>query len=325
MENNSAQEILKRIKESKYVLINMDTRTDFDALCSATVFSHFLDSLNIKHKVIHTEKIPDSYSGHFDYSVIEQETDIKDINLNKFDLVILTDCSSANKISKDQGFKLPENILTINIDHHSTNDYYADLNYVFPYGSACTVLYQFFKENNIELPKKDLEIIYIGIYTDTGLYKYKGICAEDFIYTAEIIQREVNIHSILDKFKEKETLDEIKYKQIIYKNLKINKEKKFAYSTITLKEIADENIDMDKVTIKHSEIIRYLENIDFCFGLEEKEPGKFKVSFRTDTPDFDISMFAKKLGGGGHKQGAGANVLGVNSIQEALDKVLNIL
>lgn len=56
MENATPQQILDKVRSSKNILVNMDTRTDFDALASSIVFGNFLDSIGKTYKIIHAKK-----------------------------------------------------------------------------------------------------------------------------------------------------------------------------------------------------------------------------------------------------------------------------
>jgi len=53
---------------------------------------------------------------------------------------------------------------------------------------------------------------------------------------------------------------------------------------------------------------------------ERTKEGKIKGSFRTTGDEIDVAVWAKKLGGGGHKKAAGFTIDG--TIQEVLDKIL---
>ena len=69
---------------------------------------------------------------------------------------------------------------------------------------------------------------------------------------------------------------------------------------------------------------RSIKGFDFGFIAVEYEKEKFAVSFRSKK-DTDVSEIAKKLGGGGHKNAAGATIYGnidqvIGNIILAIDK-----
>lgn len=327
MENTSAAAILDKIKNSKNILINMDTRTDYDALCSSIVLNKFIQSLNIKSKVIHANKINQTFN-RFDFQAdITTETDISTLDLNLYDLIIFLDSGTKVHVSLNDKFLIPAHICSINIDHHVTNDMFGDLNYIHHIGSCCSVLYKFFKELSLAIPKEYLDIMAVGLLTDTGFFKFDSAKPEDFRIAADMLEQGVKIWEIISKLTSYEYIDQIRFKELVYRNLKTNFNKKYAYSTITLKEIRDSNINMDKVFIRHSDLIKYIEGIDMAFVIAEVEsdPKYYELSFRSKTPDVDVSKIAEIFGGGGHTTGAGASLYGVSSIEEALDIVLKKL
>jgi phosphoesterase RecJ-like protein len=57
--------------------------------------------------------------------------------------------------------------------------------------------------------------------------------------------------------------------------------------------------------------------------LKELEDGKWKGSFRTTRDDVDVSAWAAKMNGGGHKKAAGFKVDG--NVDEAMAKIFDII
>ncbi len=327
MENASATEILAKIKASKNILINMDTRTDYDALCCSIVMGRFIKSQGIKTTIIHSNIIGETFNQFFTFDEIKTNTDISAVELKDFDLIIFLDSGSRNHISLNDKFKFPENVETINIDHHITNEMYGKLNYIYHIGSCCSVLYQFFKENKIELSGEYLKILAIGVVTDTGFFKFDSTKPIDFRIAAELMEKGIKIWEIISILSSYEYIDQVKFKELVYRNLKIDFDKKYAYSTITLDELRSDKIDLTKVFVRHSDLIRYILGIDLSFVVAETEsnPKYFELSFRSKDPSFDVCKIAEKFGGGGYKTGAGAKLYNVKSMDEALDTVLRAL
>jgi c-di-AMP phosphodiesterase-like protein len=84
---------------------------------------------------------------------------------------------------------------------------------------------------------------------------------------------------------------------------------------------------MNNVFVRHSDLIKYIEGVDFTFVIAEtdSDPKYYELSFRSKTPDFNVCEIAELFGGGGHKTGAGAKLYNASSIEEALNIVLNKL
>ena len=109
-------------------------------------------------------------------------------------------------------------------------------------------------------------------------------------------------------------------KAVIYSNLKLNKENKIAWSSISLKEMNEKGITSLEGLYPACDLIKQLEGIDFAFVIKESEtnPGTYKASLRSHEPYYDVSKIAVALGGGGHKTASSTAVLkDAKTIQEA--------
>lgn len=321
-----AKQIIEKIKASKNILLNVDTRTDFDALCGSKVLYNFITKLGKKTECIHANKINETFTRFNDFEHIQQNIDISSLSLTDYDLIIFFDSGSKSHISLSPEFKIPDNIFTINIDHHETNELFGNINYVMKYGSCCTVLYQFLKECDYDISKEELELLTMGLLTDTGFFKFTNITPFDLKVASYILESGVNISNIITKLSSYEYIDQIRYKELVYKNTVVNYDKKYAYSTVSLNEINERNINMDKVFVRHSDLIKYIEGVDFVFVISEVNniSKYFEISFRSKNPDVDVCELAKKLGGKGHKNAAGVKIYDKSSLGEVLNLVLSI-
>src|SRR5690606_854382 len=89
--------------------------------------------------------------------------------------VIIVDTAIDNRIF-DERYKLGK--FTIKIDHHIPIQDYANINYVrtdFP--ATCAVICDFYKtfEEHLTLPKSAALPLFVGMVTDTGRFKYRGV------------------------------------------------------------------------------------------------------------------------------------------------------
>ncbi|MBI2414343.1 DHH family phosphoesterase [candidate division WWE3 bacterium] len=325
--NDSARLILENISNASNILINVDTRTDYDALCSATVLNRFIKTLDIKTKVIHTNSINQTYTRFFTFNDILQQTDISSLDISEFDLIIFLDSGLKQHISLDDKFQIPHGIKTLNIDHHITNDMFGTFNYVHHFGSCCSVLYMLSDDLGVELPQESLNMLTVGILTDTGFFKFDSVTPYDFKVASLLLEKGVKVYEFISKLTSFEYIDQLRFKELIFRNLRANFDKKYAYSTCTLKELVDSNIDLNKVFVRHSDLLKYIEGIDLSFVISEtdSDPKYYELSFRSKDPTMDVSKIAEKFGGGGHKTGAGAKLYNISSIQECLNLVLKTL
>ena len=82
------------------------------------------------------------------------------------------DCASVDRLGQAQKYFI-EAKKTINIDHHISNDSFADVNHIIADASStCEVLFALFEEEKIT--KAIAESLYVGIIHDTGIFKHSN-------------------------------------------------------------------------------------------------------------------------------------------------------
>ncbi len=321
--NSSPEEILSAIRASHRILINMDTRTDIDAICSSKLVKWWAGKLGKTADIIHANELRQSHAQYFDCTDIKPDTDISDVELSVYDLVIFVDSGDAKHVSLQENFTIPKEITSINIDHHPGNDHFGKLNYVIELGSCCSALYELFRELKVDLDDYSRRLIAFGVITDTGFFNFNSTKAEDFRIVADLSDSGIKVYEIMNTMKNLESLDQIKFKNLVYSNLKVVAEEHYAYSTITLKEISDRGIDVNKVYVRHADLLRYIDSVDFSFVVSEisSQPKVFELSLRSKDPSVDVSKMAKVFGGGGHTTGAGAKIYEAKDVDSALQIV----
>lgn len=328
------KEIIEVLEKCQKPIICMDSRVDFDAICSCIIFYDYLHNILRKEVFVTLDgEIPDyirketSKFGSFDF-VTENICPIKDIDYSNYDLQIFLDSGNIEHICKDNSFTPLSNITKLNIDHHAGNNNYGDYNFVKQYTSACTVLYYFFKEASIEINKSLASIYYLGMILDSGFFQYNTVKKEDFLMCSELFDMGAQCYQISWDLTFNQTLDSMKLKGLVFDNLKILPDKKVAYSVIRNQEVLNRGIDDKKVNIVPSDEIKTLEGVDYVFVIREREDssekGNFNISFRSHEANYDVLSVAKLFGGNGHKMAAGA-IIQADSMEEAIKKVLDTI
>jgi phosphoesterase RecJ-like protein len=325
MGNNSFKEIIKKIKGAKKILLTLHTAPDGDSLGSCTAMKYVLErNFNCQVTLVSPDPIGEALQSLKIAGEVNFGKDILDFNLKEFDLLIALDCATPEmlgKIKKD--FSFLKDIFVINIDHHQTNEYYGNLNYVDTSAPALgSILLDLFKEENIELDEELAKRLVLGIYTDTNCLRIQQNISRAFKDVSFLLENGADFYrDILEPITLNKPLKIKRYIALLIDNLKINKEKKFAYSVLSRKQIEELKLNVAEVRIGINELYD-IQDIDFVFTLAETE-DYIKGSFRSKG-DIDVSVFCQKLGGGGHKN-AGAFRLSNLSLKEAEKKVLEII
>ncbi len=318
MPERNAKKIYQALRAARNVLIVPHQNPDGDALGSACVLIHLLKKWNINHTVFcATDKADNlSFLPHVDR--ITTNAGIWDNHA--FDLIVVVDSSDLTYAGVSKYIEeLSPRPTIINIDHHVTNENYGDLNLVIKTAASTTqILYNFFKINNIKIDKHTATCLLTGLITDTDNFTNSATTVSSLTIASDLINRGGNIKLIKDIIFKNKTVNSLKLWGQVFSRLEKHDTHEIVYTYITKKDLKKHKVDMEEA----EGIANFMNNLSdgkAALILKEREDGTIKGSFRTTKEDVDVSIIAKKLGGGGHKKAAGFEVKG--TIEEALEKV----
>lgn len=308
--------ILEEIKKAHTIVILTHESPDGDAVSSSLSVMHAISQLGKNADVV----IPE-YSKDFKF-LPGAEKILQKGNLESYDLAISVDCSDLKRlVGSKEYFETARR--TIQIDHHSVNAMFADLNYVDPVAPACCqVLIGMFEYFGIEINKELGTCILTGIITDTGGFQYSGVTAETFEFAAELLRKGVNVSEICQKALRNKTKAHCELEKMVYNRLEFFEDGKVAFAYILVEDtqkVGAELGDSEGLV----EMLRDIEGVEVAVLLKEKEGANgFKGSLRSKEKT-NVSDICLLLGGGGHPKAAGCFING--TLEQAKDKVLNAI
>lgn len=309
-------EIFEEIKKVQKIVILSHESPDGDAVASSLSVKHAISKLGKQADIIIPE-FPKDFKFLPGAEEIKKESEIKE-----YDLAISVDCSDLKRlVGAKEYFETAKK--TIQIDHHSVNTMFADLNYVDPVSPACCqVLIGIFEYFGIEIDKEIGTCILTGIITDTGGFQYSGVTSETLEFAAEILRKGVNISKICQRVLRNKTKANCELTKLLYDRMEFFEEGKIALSYITLEDLEKVNAQMgDEEGLV--EIERDIEGVEVAVLLKEKaDANGFKLSLRSKEA-VNVSEICLLLGGGGHPRAAGCFISG--DLEQAKTRILNVL
>lgn len=309
-------EIIKEIKKANSIVILTHESPDGDAVSSSLSVMHALYQLGKEADIIIPE-YPKDFEFLPEADKIKKESDIK-----QYDLAISVDCSDLKRlVGSEEYFETAKE--TIQIDHHSINAMFADLNYVDPVAPACCqILIGMFEYFGIEINKEIGTCILTGIITDTGAFQYSGVTPETLEFAAEILRKGVNMSKICQQVLRNKSKANCELTKLLYDRMEFLEDGKIVISYITVEDNKNLNAQIgdDEGLV---EIERDIEGVEVAVLLKEKE-GKngFKASLRSKE-NVNVSDVCFLLGGGGHPRAAGCFISG--SLEQAREKILKAI
>lgn len=298
---NDVKEIFNLINNSKNICIAGHKAPDGDCIGSVMALYEFLKPLEKNLTVCIDGTIPFNLRPFVDAGVITEEYDNKE-----FDLLFILDCSDAERLGKFKDvFKNTKK--SICIDHHKTNESYADINIIdSSMSSTGELLYNILKTSGQKITKKAATYIYIAILTDTGKFCYSNTTSDTHRNTAELIDLGVDVAEIDKIVYNSKPSNVVKAYIECISSIELYYNNKFGIARITKNTLESNNVDMGDID-GVVELIREIKEVEVSCVLKEYEKNNTKVSLRSKS-DIDVSNISLKFGGGGHAKAAGFEV-----------------
>jgi phosphoesterase RecJ-like protein len=230
-----------------------------------------------------------------------------------FDTAVILDCGDFERV----GNALPQIAridTVINVDHHATNTGFGDL--VLKDTKACAtteILYRIIKKLGIDITAGMAALIYTGIFTDTGSFRFSNTNRAAFAICEEMVARGVDPYTVAQNVYGTYSLGRIKLLNLALDSIEIAANGKVSIMTLTREMLAETGTHPEDVDglINYA---RRIEDVKMAVLLQELANsnrvanGKvpLHVSLRSDG-SVDVAEIAANFGGGGHKVAAGFN------------------
>ncbi len=317
--------ILAEIKKANSILLHCHPSPDPDSVGSALAMKFAIEQLGKKATVIRGDSdIPEAFM-HFPGAKDILMKSYSEIDLKDYDLFIILDSGSPGMISQLNTPIFPLPIHTIVIDHHVSNMSFSELNLVDVTAPATAfVLFQIFKEWNIQLTADIALNLFIGMYTDTGGFKYPPTDYRVFEAVAELVRIAPNYTKCVFIMENSEKKESLYFSALALNSIETFCNDHVVVAAVSYDAMIKKGIPVDAIGGGDGMANRLKSVIGWDIGIIiiELEPNKIKVSMRSRDPElYDVSRLATSLGGGGHRAAAGIKL--AMSLEDAKKSVVS--
>ncbi len=304
-----APAILREIKAARRILLHLHPNPDPDSVGSALAMYHTLRDLGKEPMLIKGDSpLPEYLSFLPGFEAITPKNYLE-INPTDFDLFLILDISQLNRITDLGEVKFPPALKTVLIDHHITTEPFAEINLIVPeYPATTQILYDLFREWGIELTSAIAACLFIGLYGDTGGFKYQGTTEETFLAAAALVKLAPNFPDLIFQLENNNSPRQLIYEGLALSSIELVGNGRVALVVISQAQLAARGLCYeDTQGISIASRLKSVKGWEISATLIESMPGVVRASFRTRDPiRFDVSKLAVALGGGGHAAAAGA-------------------
>jgi len=300
---SSFKDAEKIIKQYQSFIVSTHHNPDADAVSSAMAMALYLKGLGKKAVVLNEDACPDWLKFLPGTAFFKKASGVKKFD---YDVAIVLDCGDFSRIGGVKDFIIKGKPL-VNIDHHITNDHFGSVNVIIPKASStCEMLFDYLKAVKFSLNKNLAILLYAGIMTDTGSFRYENTSAHCHEVAQELMTFKFSAAHMYDRLYVGIPVVDMKlFTDVIHKAQLLDNNRVFCVALTKKKaEQFSKSFDLKE---KLFNFLRSIEGIEVVVILTEINAKEVRVNLRSQN-NFDVAKLAQDFNGGGHKKAAGCKV-----------------
>jgi len=315
----SLKKICASIKKYNNFLITSHVNPEGDALGAELGFYSLIRKLGKRGTIVNADPLPYGYDFLPGSKLIRRLA--QGAARIDFDCLIVLDCADLKRTG--EVYKLNTgNKPVLNIDHHISNRMFGDVHWVDPCASSCSeMIYKLYKQLRLPLDKDAALVLYTGIMTDTGSFRYSNTSSFTHQTAVELLKFGINVPQVYRYAYENIPLADVKLLLKLLAGIKFYAQGKIVCFKITqdLLRGRKPDIDLGDFMLSFGRAIKGVEVV-ILFKQIRGSNKEVRINLRSQGK-VDVNKVASFFGGGGHKAAAGCTLSG--DITKITAKVLN--
>jgi phosphoesterase RecJ-like protein len=223
-----------------------------------------------------------------------------------WDILVVVDAGDVGRLGR-RARLLDGGACVINIDHHITNQGYGDINLIVSDAAATAELvYHLIRRLGAAMDRDIAVCIYAGICTDTGGFSYNNTTSGCHEIAAEMLRFDLDVNKLHYLFFNAISYGKLRCHGYVANSLKFHYNGRLALVVISnsaLEALGATESDCEGLV----DIGRNVRGVEVSAMARETKPGEFRINLRSRN-DADVSIMAKKFGGGGHTAASGCTI-----------------
>jgi bifunctional oligoribonuclease and PAP phosphatase NrnA len=311
--------VIAFIREHKRFLISSHTNMEGDALGSELSFAFLLKKLGKTPVIVNEDDVPYGYDFLPGTGMITKYN--RKVTNIRFDCFVTLDCSDLRRTGEVYRMNT-EHKPVLNIDHHVSNAYFGDVNWVDPQACcACELVWRLYKKLRVPIGRDEATVLYAGVLTDTGSFRYSNTTSMTHEIAADLVAQGVDVPAVHRNIYGNIPYGDLKLLAQILPTMQRSSDGKVVWFEIhkeLLKKQKKIYFDLSESILNFARSLKGVEVV-VLFKENLAAVGEVRVNFRSQGA-VDVNAIAQKFGGGGHKTASGTTVRG--SLPDIKRKVL---
>lgn len=313
----AAPALAAQIAQASRILILTHINPDGDAIGSLLAVWHMLAGMGKQALPLASSPLP----GYTTWLPGVEHVQVyrPGMALPTTDLVFMVDTATLARIGRiydDHAQALAE-LPTVIVDHHVTNDGAGLVNLIVPgAASTCELLTELFEAMHAPISPDMATCLLMGIITDTQSFQTSATTALSLRVAAGLLERGANQNRVVREVYF--GLPHSSAELIGHALIELRRDGPLAWASVTQEMMRDTGAE-DEAVDELVRMIQRIAGVRVLVVFKERQDGSTKLSLRSVQP-INVAQLAKRWGGGGHAQAAGATLL--MSLEQAEREVL---
>lgn len=295
------QQIVEQIRNHRRFLVVAHENPDGDAIGSTLGLATALHEMGKEVVAFNADGVPEILRFLPNWELLTTELAAG----AEFDVAFVLDAGALSRTS------LPVQDLCrtlINIDHHPHSNF-GDICYLDTTASATAVMIcRILDACDYQMSLDVATPLYTGILSDTGSFRYSCANQEAFAVAGQLVGMGIDTWQVASSLYESLAHERMRLLGLVLPTLEVSPCGQYA-SVVMTEDMLEKSGAAEEHTDGFVNYPRAVRGVEVAMFFRQVSESVYKISFRS-RGTIDVGGMARKLGGGGHHNAAGATVSG---------------
>lgn len=308
------------LERHRSFVLTTHVNPDGDAIGSEVAMSRWLRARGKSARILNDSPTPAAFGWLVAGEAIDTyEEALCEKRFEEADALLVLDTGNRQRIGR-LARHLDRHVLPIAVvDHHVTHDGFGQVNVIEPQlASTASLVFELMAEAGVPLDLLSAEALYVGLFTDTGNFRYSNTDARAHRMAAALVEAGVDPSDVTSRVHATAPAGRLRFFGEALAALQMLEGGRLAVVEAGPEQFAKHGLagaDTEGLV----DMPRAIAGVEVVALFSEVEPGKVKVSLRS-TGNVTIDQVCSRFGGGGHPHAAGVQMRG--SREDAKARIL---
>jgi phosphoesterase RecJ-like protein len=265
----------------------------------------FAEALRLRGKRVHVvipPPLPEKYSWMPGFELVREEPPAG----SAIQLVLFFDAGNMERSGSAVDL-IPEQATIVNVDHHTSNSRFGDVNIIEPSAAAVgEMCLDMLEQFGWEVTPTMATNLYTALMTDTGGFRHENTTARALQSGARLAALGADPSYIATKVYKSRPLTTLKLSGLSMGSLRVELEGRLAWAKVTRSMLREAGAAMAEAE-GIIDTLNSIEGLELAIMFKEVGSRLTKISVRS-RGEVDSAALCARFGGGGHLRAAGAEL-----------------